>query len=103
MQRSIRQYWKIGDKNDQRSECWESAYSKLDPGYQWQINSALNNMMFIQHPWKKYLGIACDKRKDLYLLNVSHKGIGDRMVQIMAEFDKLTHTIFPVHCELLKK
>ena len=104
MQKYPKQQWNLHFDYALQKKNWALAFWKLDHGYRWQVESALNHMLHTKHPWKKYVHIIChDCVDDLYLLNVSHKGIGDKTVQIMIKFNKSHHKITPIHCELLKK
>ena len=59
-------------------------------------------MVYYKQPWRKYPNRVCDEcMDDLYLLNVSHSGIGNKIVQMMILFDKSKHKLVPVHCETL--
>ena len=44
----------------------------------------------------------CDECRDgVYLLDVSHSGIGNKTVQIVILFDKPNHKLVPLHSEML--
>ncbi len=100
MQKLPKEYWKISFINKRQEQEWDSAYKKLDAGYRWLVDSALHHMIHYKQPWRKYPKEACDDcMEGLYLIDVSHKGIGKKMVHIMILFDKKKYKIIPVHCE----
>ena len=74
----------------------------LDPGYRWQVHSALNYIVTYKKPWEKYKSRQCTECiKGTRLLNVSHQGIGDKTVVILVWFNMKDKTITPLHCELV--
>ena len=78
------------------------AYSAMPHGYRWQIDSALNNIVYHKKPWTQYSSVSCSEcLDDVRVLNVSHSGIGDGLVQLMVWFDVEHHMIVPLDCELL--
>ena len=102
MQRLPKEYWKISFINKRQEQEWDRVYSKLDAGYRWQIDSALAYMIHYKQPWTKYKKERCDDcREGLYLIDVSHKGIGSKTVHMMVLFNKKKNTITPVHCEAI--
>ena len=102
MPRLPKEYWKISFINKRQEQEWDAAYTRLDAGYRWQVDSALHYMIYYKQPWKKYLKKRCkDCREGLYLIDVSHKGIGKKIVHMMVLFNKKKNTITPVHCEAI--
>ncbi len=100
MPRLPKEYWKISFINAEQEEEWNNAYRKLDAGYRWQVDSALHYMIHYKQPWKKYPNIKCDEcTDDLYLIDISHRGIGPKIVQMMVYFSKPSGKITPVYCE----
>ena len=97
------EYWKISFINEQQEDHWTTAYHELlNAGYRWQVRSALTNLIHDEHPWERYPNMRCDECRDgVYLLDVSHIGIGSKTVQIMILFDKPNHTLVPLYCEIL--
>jgi len=102
MQKLPKEFWKIGFINKEQEREWDSAYSKLEAGYRWQVDSALQFMLHYKQPWKKYENMKCDDCiEGLYLLDVSHHGIGKKVVHMMVHFNEETNMITPVHCEIV--
>ncbi len=102
MEKLSREYWTISYADEQQKAEWKDAYNGLEPGYKWQVDSALNNLVYYKHPWKKYPELKCDEcMDDIYILDVSHEGIGDKTVQIEVWFDMSRNTLIPLYCELL--
>lgn len=78
------------------------SYGALDHGYRWQVDSALNHMVFCKEPWRKFKSTRCDDcLETIYIHNVSHSGIGDKTVQVMVWFDVPNCRMVPLHCELV--
>ena len=102
MERLPKEYWKISFISEEQETDWTIAYQELEPGYRWQIDSTLNYLVYYKQPWKKYPKIKCDECRDgVYLLDVSHSGIGNKTVQIMIWFDEQNHVLVPLDCEIL--
>jgi len=102
MQKLPKEYWKISFINKKQEQEWDRAYSKLEAGYRWQVDSALQYMTHYKQPWKKFPKKRCKGcRKGLYLIDVSHKGIGSKIVHMMVFFDNKNHKLTPVHCEVI--
>ena len=102
MARLPKEYWKIGFTNERQEYNWTESYRKLNNGYRWEVESALKNLIHFEYPWEEYPSIKCDEcRDDIYILNVSHSGIGPKIVQIMVMFDKQNCAVVPLDCELL--
>lgn len=102
MARLPKEYWEIRFTNERQEGDWTESYRKLDNGYRWEVDSALKNITHFEYPWKKYPHRRCDECKDdIYILNVSHSGIGPKIVQIMVMFDKQRCVVVPLDCELL--
>ena len=60
-------------------------------------------MVYYKQPWKNYPNIICDECMErLYLIDVSHKGIGTKTVQMMVYFSNPIGRITPVYCEAKK-
>ncbi len=97
-----KEYWTINYADEQQKAEWKAAYNDLESRYRWQVDCALNNLVYHRRPWKKYPGLKCDEcLDDVYILDVSHKGIGDKTVQIELWFDTSNNTLIPLYCELL--
>ena len=59
-------------------------------------------MIHYERPWEIYPNMRCDECRDgVYLLDVSHSGIGNKTVQIVILFDKPNHKLVPLHSEML--
>ncbi len=57
-------------------------------------------MIHYKQPWRTYPQIKCDECADnLYLIDISHKGIGNKTVQMMVLFSNPRGKITPVYCE----
>lgn len=102
MERLRSRYWKISFVNTKQEEEWNSAYRELEPGYRWQVDSALNYLVLYKDPWRRYKNMKCDECMDgVYILNVSHSGIGDKTVQVTVWFDVPNRLLVPLDCELV--
>ena len=100
MPRLPKEYWKIGFINKEQECEWDTAYAKLDAGYRWQVDSALHFMIHYKQPWEHYTTERCDDCiEGLYLIDVSHSGIGNKVVHIMIYFNKESNILTPVDCE----
>lgn len=100
MQKLPKEFWKISFINEQQETEWDDSYGELDAGYRWQVDSALHYMIHYKKPWTKYPNFECDDCiDDLYLIDVSHKGIGKKIVHMMVYFNKEKSKLTPVHCE----
>lgn len=101
MQRLPKEHWKISFINPQQEKEWDETYAKLDAGYRWQVDSALHHMIHYKQPWRKYPNFECGECiDDLYLVDVSHKAIGKKTVEMMIYFNKKDERLTPVYCEL---
>jgi len=100
MQTLPKEYWKISFINQKQEQEWNISYAKLEPGYRWQVDSALQYMIHYKQPWRKFPVKKCKECKEgIYLINVSHKGIGKKTVHMMVLFNKKNHRITPANCE----
>ena len=95
-----KEYWKISFPKDWESE-WNKSVKKLDVGYRWQVESALNSFVLYKQPWRKYPKVKCSTIKNVYLFDISHSGIGKGTIRIMVRFDKALHIIQPIFCEMV--
>lgn len=74
MQKLPKEYWKISFINKRQEEEWDISYEKLDAGYRWQVDSALQYMIHYKQPWREYHTRECDDcMEDLYLFDISHR------------------------------
>lgn len=97
-----KQHWSIHFEEEEWEGEWTTAYDNLDRGYRWVVDSRLNFMLYDEEPWTEYGRVRCQQRMDdVYVLNVSHRGIGDGAVCVMVWFDKPNKWLVPLHCELV--
>ena len=97
-----KEYWEIRFTNEEQENYWTESYQKLDNGYKWEADSALKNLTHFKYPWRKYPNMRCDEcRDDIYILNVSHRGIGPKIVEVTVMFYKPNWWVVPIYCELL--
>ncbi len=102
MQKLPKEYWKISFINIRQEKEWDNAYKKLDAGYRWQVDSALHHMIHYKRPWTQFKNVECDDcTEDLYLIDISHRGIGKKTTRMMVLFNKVKKRITPVGCEIV--
>lgn len=99
MQKLPKEYWKISFVNEEQEKEWDNSYKKLEAGYRWQVDSALHYMVHYKQPWKKYPNETCEECRDnLYLIDISHQGIGMKKVHMMVYFSNPRGRLIPVYC-----
>ena len=94
--------WDLHFSNDRVRSEWYASYGDFDHGYRWQVEYALNHLLFPKKPWLEFKSTKCSDCMDgLYLQDVSHSGIGDKIVQLLIWYDVPNQLIVPLRCELL--
>ena len=101
-----KQYWNLGFPEDNKiKNNWYKSLQNLDSGYLWVIDSTINNLFHFKHPWKIYKKYnrcnCCESHKNTYLLDVTHKGIGNKTVLILVIFNKQKNIVTPLYYELI--
>ena len=74
----------------------------MDAKSQWLVKSVTYQLIHHKKPWKKFKMETCSECRDgLYVMTVSHSGLGGIAVEVTVWFDVRNGTLMPIDCEAL--
>lgn len=102
MKKHPNELWEIVFDDEEQERLWTEAYDALDPGYKWQVESFLNDLVLYKKPWDKYEGANCSECvKGMYIFNRVYTEGVNRAIQIVVWFDEENYMLTPLRCELV--